>query len=179
MCARNLRRSKKPRKMRELSSSDLANSMMVTGEDSDQHHQGTVGEVRKRPTRPKGTLYGAAAERKAKRQAGASSTRAKKTKLQQASGQAAAALDASGSSGVAAVAIPSESAGVGVTEDMTAAAALMQQQFMQQSPVPSVSSGYISQHPSAHLLPTAHLMPSLHTHPALHGQHLQQVSPSS
>lgn len=172
MCARNLRRSKKPRKMRELSSSDLAKIMMVDGEDSDQHHQGHVVENKKRPSRPKGTLYGAAAERKAKRQAGTSSARSKRAKLHQATGQASL-LETTGQSAVATSVVGAESAGVGVTEDMTAAAALMQQQFMQQSQATSVSSGYISQHPSAHLLPTAHLMPSLHTHPALHGQHIQ------
>ncbi|GFR68809.1 zinc finger and BTB domain-containing protein 40 [Elysia marginata] len=177
MCARNLRRSKKPRKMRELSSSDLANSMIVPGEDNEQHHQGPVGETinKKRPSRPKGTLYGAAAERKAKRQAGASAARSKKAKLHQATGQNSS-LDATGSA-VATSVVGSDGTAVGVTEDMTAAAALMQQQFMQQTPAASsVSSGYIAQHPSAHLLPTAHLMPSLHTHPALHGQHMQQMN---
>ncbi|RUS89909.1 hypothetical protein EGW08_002350, partial [Elysia chlorotica] len=193
MCARNLRRSKKPRKMRELSSSDLANAMIVAGEDSNQHHPGSVSENRKRPTRPKGTLYGAAAERKAKRQAGGGVSRSKKAKSQhsrskKAKSQHAAAvvqdagLDPSGSStAMHSPVVGSDAGAVGVTEDMTAAAALMQQQFMQQSSPMSGAQGYSlsgSQHPSAHLLPTAHLMPSLHTHPALHGQHLSQMSAS-
>ncbi|GFN87728.1 hypothetical protein PoB_001423400, partial [Plakobranchus ocellatus] len=171
MCARNLRRSKKPRKMRELSSSDL--SMMLSGENSSQHSQGaSTGESRKRLSRPKGAMYGAAAERKAKRQAGVSSARTKKAKAQQQALEQATALEATSLSAVSAP------VGSETNEDMTAAAALMQQQFMQQPPVSSVSSVYHSQHPSAHLLPTAHLLPSLHTHPSLHEQHLQQMNTS-
>ena len=56
----------------------------------------------------------------------------------------------------------------GVNEDMTAAAALLQQQFMQ-----STSATVPSFHPSSHLLPTTHLLQPLHTHPALHQQQMQ------
>ncbi|BFZ05022.1 hypothetical protein BsWGS_08061 [Bradybaena similaris] len=134
MCARNLRRSKKPRKMRELTS-DPSNSLM----DS----VGTPRTSKKHSKIPKSSLFSSSLEKRQKRSSGISS------KIKKIKQESAAAV----------VSEPSVSAGV--SEDMTAAAALLQQQFMQSS---SASSYHPSAHllPSSHLLPSLHTHPSLH-----------------
>ncbi|XP_005104001.1 uncharacterized protein LOC101850267 isoform X3 [Aplysia californica] len=137
MCARNLRRSKKPRKIRDLTG-DAANSM------SDP--------TMPREITPKKAKSKLSSEKKKKQGSGLSKLKKNKQHHQEAL--------------PAVVTEPAITAGV--NEDMTAAAALLQQQFMQ-----SNGSTVSSFHPSSHLLPSAHLLPPLHTHPALHEQQMQ------
>lgn len=130
MCARNLRRSKKPRRDRDPTSSHTSSQ------------DPSLGLVHPHPVK-KSKISKQNGEKKAKKLG--------KSKKNKSSAPAAAVV--------------SEPAGMtSVNEDMTAAAALLQQQYMQSS------SPY---HPSAHLLPSSHLLPSLQTHPALHEQQMQ------
>ncbi|CAG5128987.1 unnamed protein product [Candidula unifasciata] len=134
MCARNLRRSKKPRKMRELST-DPSNSLLDPS--------GTPRSSKKQSKLPKSSLFSSSLEKRQKRSSGHPS---KIKKLKQES---------------AATVVSEPSAPAGASEDMTAAAALLQQQFMQSS---SASSYHPSAHllPSSHMLPSLHTHPSLH-----------------
>ncbi|CAL1533708.1 unnamed protein product [Lymnaea stagnalis] len=133
MCARNLRRSKKPRKMRELST-DPSNSLLDVPE--------APRSVKKQSKSSKvSSMFSSNNDKKSKRPPG-SSGKAKKVKQE-----------------VTAV-LSEPSASSGLNEDMTAAAALLQQQFMQSSSSSYHPSAHLL--PSSHLLPSLQTHPALH-----------------
>ncbi|KAH9518843.1 hypothetical protein Btru_006385 [Bulinus truncatus] len=134
MCARNLRRSKKPRKMREIS--DGSNALLDIPETS------RPSKKQQNKSSKSSSLFTSSVDKKIKRQSGSSG------KLRKVKHEATTS------------AISEANTSSGLNEDMTAAAALLQQQFMQSSS----SSYHPSAHllPSSHLLPSLQTHPALH-----------------